>query len=94
MSWAARPWPCCCAPAPPPRAAATSAPCAALRRAGDGFDAAGMGLYAAAARRRLGELLGGDEGQTLVARADAWMRLQRIENPPRMTEMLAPGFRG
>ena len=55
-------------------------------------EAAHMGLFAAAARRRLGGLLGGDEGRALVAEADAWMASQGIRNPARMAAMLAPGF--
>jgi hypothetical protein len=50
-----------------------------------------MGLYAAAARRCLGLMVGGDEGRDLVAVADAWMAAQTIRNPERMTAMLAPG---
>ena len=37
----------------------------------DAFDAISMGVYAAAARRHLGNLIGGDEGRELIARADA-----------------------
>jgi hypothetical protein len=51
-----------------------------------------MGLFAAAARRRLGLLRGGDEGRTLIERADTWMRAQSVRNPPRMAACLAPGF--
>jgi hypothetical protein len=65
---------------------------AELRAAVQGFDAAGMALYAAAARRRLGELLGGDEGAALIAIATAWMRAEGIVRPERMAAMLAPGF--
>jgi hypothetical protein len=62
-----------------------------LREAEESFAALDMALYAAAARRRRGELLGGDEGKALVADADAWMAGQDIKNPERMAGMLAPG---
>jgi serine/threonine protein kinase/tetratricopeptide (TPR) repeat protein len=63
-----------------------------LAEAVQGFDESDMRLYAAAARRRLGELSGDDEGERLVADADAWMRSQWIKNPAALTMMLAPGF--
>jgi tetratricopeptide (TPR) repeat protein len=56
-----------------------------------GLAAADMPLHAAVARRRRGELMGGDAGQSLVASTDAWMAGQAIRNPDRMTGMLAPG---
>jgi hypothetical protein len=56
------------------------------------FEVADMGLYAAATKRRLGEAVGGDRGGQLVAEADAWMRDQKLQNPVRMTRMMAPGF--
>ena len=56
------------------------------------FDAIPMALCAAAARRRLGVLLGGDRGATLVAQADAWMHAQEVREPGCMTDVYAPGF--
>ena len=56
------------------------------------FEAVDMGLFAAAARRRLGTLLGGDAGRALIAQADAWMAAQEVRNPARMAAGLAPGF--
>jgi hypothetical protein len=64
-----------------------------LAEAVNEFDGLGMGLFAAAARRRRGALLGGDEGRRLIADADSWMAGQQIRNPARMTAMLVPGFR-
>ena len=67
---------------------------AALRQfesAENGFREADMHLFAAAARRRRGVLIGGDRGQTLVNEADGWMQAQDIQNSQRMTAMLVPG---
>jgi hypothetical protein len=58
-----------------------------------GFERADMRLYAAAARRRLGETLDGERGLQLVAEADAWMVEHMVKNPEKMTHMLAPGFK-
>ena len=63
-----------------------------LAEAARGFDAADMALYAAATRRRQGQLLGGDAGAALCAAADAFMTGQGIVDPARMGAMLAPGF--
>jgi serine/threonine protein kinase len=57
-----------------------------------GFEKADMALYAAAARRLLGQVTPGDEGRQLVAQADQWMQRQQIKNPARMAIMLAPGL--
>jgi tetratricopeptide (TPR) repeat protein len=65
-----------------------------LREAVERLEAVDMHLHAAAARRRMGELLGGGEGRDLLARADAWMAAQTIANPARMTDLHAPGFAG
>ena len=64
-----------------------------LRNAGNGFLAADMALHAHVANRRLGELLGGDEGRALVEASEAWMRDQGIKNPERWAAMLAPAAR-
>ncbi len=64
-----------------------------LGRAIENLEMISMHSYAAAARWRLGELLGGQEGRALVDQADSWMRSQGIRNPARMAAMHAPGFR-
>jgi hypothetical protein len=56
-----------------------------------GFTGQGMHIFAAAARRRLGELLGDDEGRALIAAADAWMSGQGVQNPDRMASLYAAG---
>lgn len=63
-----------------------------LELAAAAFDTCGMALYAAAARRRRGVLVGGGEGRALVETADAWMTTQHIKNPARMANLFAPGF--
>jgi hypothetical protein len=63
-----------------------------LSKASAGFEEAHMKLYAAVAKRRLGEISGGAEGQVLIDEADLWMREQRIKAPTRITRMLAPGI--
>jgi serine/threonine protein kinase len=65
-----------------------------LEDAAGRLDAAGLRLHAAAARRRLGDLVGGSEGRRLVEQADAWMKGQNIRRPGRMTALLVPGFPG
>jgi hypothetical protein len=65
-----------------------------LEEALTGLEACELGLYAAATRRRLGQLVGGDQGKALVAEADRWMTAQGIRNPERMTAVYAPGFAG
>ncbi len=65
----------------------------ALKRfagAADAFDGADMPLFAAAARRRQGELLGGAEGAALIEGANACMTSHGIGDPLRMTAALAP----
>ncbi len=56
-----------------------------------GFRAAGFELYAAATRRRRGQLLGDHTGAGLITEADGWMKRQGIAKPERMARVLAPG---
>ena len=65
---------------------------AQLRLAVATFDAGETLLHAAVARRRLGEMLGGDEGSALVATAHEWFGRQGVRNPARVTAQLAPGW--
>ena len=63
-----------------------------LERAASDFDAVDMGLYAVVARRRHGQLSGGEAGAARVAAADGWMARQGIRSPENISRMLAPGF--
>lgn len=53
-------------------------------------DAADMAMHAAVARLRQGELLGGDDGRTLVLGANAFLCGQTIKSPSRWAYMIAP----
>jgi serine/threonine protein kinase/tetratricopeptide (TPR) repeat protein len=65
---------------------------ALISQAIEGFEASDMALYAATARRRLGEVVGGDRGAELVSQADDWMSKQQIKNPAAVANLMAPGF--
>ncbi len=52
-----------------------------------------MAFHLAAAQRRLGQLVGGDGGASLVAESDAWMTDEGIVDPEKLCEIVAPGFR-
>ena len=52
------------------------------------FETVDMRLCAAAARRRLGECLGGTGGQEEIDRADRWMSDQKIKNPANLASMI------
>ena len=64
-----------------------------LRSARERLLASDMRMHAAAAARRLGALLGGDEGRSLLAEADDWIAREQVRDPARMTAMLVPGWR-
>lgn len=63
-----------------------------LREAIDAFEARHMSGFTAAAQHRLGNILGGDEGRTLLERAAEYMHSEGIVRPERFVEMTAPGF--
>ncbi len=65
----------------------------AYRGAMEGFAARGMVLWSAAAQRRLGELIAGDEGRALVGEADALARTEGVIRPARLFATLAPPVR-
>ncbi|HEV8062828.1 MAG TPA: protein kinase [Gemmataceae bacterium] len=65
---------------------------ALLERAQLAFEREAMSLHAAAARRRLGQLLVDGRGRAMIQEAVAWMTSQGIKNPGRMTKLMAPGF--
>ncbi|MFT3775128.1 MAG: hypothetical protein QM820_58015 [Minicystis sp.] len=54
------------------------------------FGSLEMGLHAAAARRRRGEIASSDEGRSLLEGADAWMSDRGIARPDRIAAMLSP----
>lgn len=54
------------------------------------FQRSEMQGFLAAARRQHGALLGGTEGQQLIATADAWFATQRVKNPAALTRCFAP----
>jgi hypothetical protein len=77
------------------RAAITDNPEHAVRDLGRVVEIADdhrMMLCAAAARVRLGGLIGGDEGAELVDRAQSWFSEQRVADPTRLVNMVTPGF--
>jgi len=61
-----------------------------LRAAVTACDAAELGLHAAAARVRLGELVGGDEGTALRDAGLAALHAEDVRNPDRMVALYAP----
>jgi hypothetical protein len=61
-----------------------------LERAHAELAAADMHLYAAVARRRLGELAGGDEGARAIAEADAWLVSRGVRAPEQLARLFMP----
>ncbi len=65
---------------------------ARLSRAVEGFESLEMSLFAAAARWRLGEIVGGDEGRAAVARSRRAMVEQTVARPELFARALAPAL--
>jgi hypothetical protein len=64
----------------------------ALRRAIELAESAEMSLHAAAARFRLGALVGGDQGRAMIQQAEVTMKTQGVRIPERYAQMLTPGL--
>jgi len=60
--------------------------------AATGFDAVHMTVFAACARRRLGQVLGGTRGDQLVAASTECLTAKLVLRPDRGALCLAPGF--
>lgn len=63
-----------------------------LRAAANGFDECSMQVWAAVARHRLGQLVGGSDGATLIDDALALLRSEGVRAPTRVVDFYAPGF--
>jgi hypothetical protein len=61
-----------------------------FRAAVTACDAAALGLHAAAARVRLGELVRGDEGNTLRDAGLAALRAEEVKNPDAFVALYSP----
>ncbi len=63
-----------------------------LHRAIAGLEGHETALHAQAARMRLGETIGGSEGEALLGEARHWMCSHGIARPSRIARMLVPGW--
>ncbi len=70
----------------------TDGAAAALRHATEAAEEHAMPFMAAVARRRQGQILGGEEGAALLASADESMRAEGVADPEKLTQVFAPGF--
>lgn len=62
-----------------------------MERAANGYSLAEMEIHTAVARRRLGELSGGERGRELIEEGNARLTAQGIKNPDAIARMIAPG---
>ncbi len=63
-----------------------------LRQAVEELEGAKFFLHAAGVKRRLGRIVGGDEGASLLVESRTAMRKERIASLEKATVILAPGF--
>jgi hypothetical protein len=70
----------------------TASASAVLGTAADDLDALGWGCFGSAARRRRGELLGGEAGQRIVRAVDQELAAQGVKRPDILCSVNAPGF--
>jgi hypothetical protein len=63
-----------------------------LTTAIEGLVAEDIGLFVHPARRRLGQLVSGDEGAAMVASAEAALTACGVKDLEAWTRMLVPGF--
>ena len=75
------PWPSSFTPRSPRAAAIGQEPSPRLEPAGPASTSCDMRNLAAVARRRRGELIGGDEGRALIDQVNSWMTTQKIRKP-------------
>jgi hypothetical protein len=66
----------------------------ALREGRDASERAGMSMHTAAANHRLGQLIGGEEGDALVRSAAEVLAGEGIRNAARWIEIYLPGAWG
>ena len=65
----------------------------ALQRSLAHLEVDNLAMHAAAVRRRIGQMLGGERGRELVAAGDAFMLSQSVVNLEATTELQCPGYR-
>lgn len=65
----------------------------ALQRSLAHLEVEGTAMHVAAARRRLGQMLGGDRGRELLAAGDAYLHAQLAVSLEATTELHCPGYR-
>jgi hypothetical protein len=70
----------------------TNRAAAQLKTAANHLRDVDMQLFASVASRRRGEIIGGQEGKTLVDESVAWMKGQKIRQPDRFADMVLPRF--